>query len=147
MQPPKSALPAGPPRTGLEVVIDRQIPTRFPGTALILEIEFHVTNYDTVEHLLTGVRITGPLYFGRGQPDAEYTKVLHKYGELSERRRGEQLQPRIRAGQTLYAVHVTEFAWDPTGSCPIHPDHQRRLHDLRGTPAFASPGSTNTATP
>ena len=41
-----------PSKTGLEIAIDKQIPTAFPGVGLILEIEFHVTNHDPMEHRL-----------------------------------------------------------------------------------------------
>jgi hypothetical protein len=33
-------------------------------------------------------------------------------------REWERLPPRIKADATVYAVHVTEFAWDPTGKLP-----------------------------
>jgi len=114
---------SAPAKAGLEVVIDDEKPTPFPGVGLLLEIEFHVTNLDPVPHMLRqcmeGSR-TGPFYYGPpiDREDPEHLRFLHEYGRISERRRWEQLPPRVRAGETVRGVYVIRFAWDPTGSLP-----------------------------
>lgn len=106
--------------SGLEVVIDDEKLTPFPGVALIMEIEYHVTNYDPVAHMLR-LKVEGSTFYfappGSGDPP-EHAEVRYVYGTISERRRWEQLPPRVRADETVRAVHVMRFAWDPTGRLP-----------------------------
>ena len=67
------AQPGPSPRSGLEIVITNEVPTPFPGLALILEIEYTVTNHDAMEHMLfMGLR--GQLFFPPTdkQGDPEY---------------------------------------------------------------------------
>jgi hypothetical protein len=118
--PHEKATPSDPVKTGLEVVIDDEKLTPFPGIALIMEIEFHVTNHDPVPHSL---RLSARGSRGYFPPpdradDPEHARVRYAYGTISERRRWEFLPPRIRAGETVRAAYVMEFGWDPTGKLP-----------------------------
>lgn len=106
------------PRSGLEVVITNEVATPFPGRALILEIEYTVTNHDAMEHMLSmGAR--GPLFFPPvdKQGDPEYLEILQTYGRISERRRREA-PPRVRPGETVRGVYVVEFTWNPARYLP-----------------------------
>ncbi len=107
-----------PPKTGLEVVIDDEKPTRFPGVALILEIEYHVTNHDPVPHILRP-RLRGlnptPL---PSASDPEFIKVLREEEAIRGRRRGDWLPRRVQPGETVRGVYVDTFPWDPTGTFP-----------------------------
>ena len=107
-----------PPKTGLEVVIDNEIPTPFPGLAVILEIEYHVTNHDHVPHQLRPA-LRGVEVAPRAQTDtAEYAQVLQAYGVFSERRRRDGLPNRVQPGETIRGVYLHTFAWDPSGRIP-----------------------------
>lgn len=110
--------PGSSPQSGLEAVITNEVPTSFPGLALILEIEYTVTNHDAMEHMLS-VSAQGPLFFppvGK-QRDPEYLEILHTSGRISERRRREA-PPRVRPGETVRGVYVIEFAWNPERYLP-----------------------------
>jgi hypothetical protein len=105
---------------GLEVVIDNERPTPFPGRALILEIEFHVTNHDPVGHPLS-MRLEGgrPFFPPDGDPDdPEYLRISRIHGEMSQRRSQESLPPHVDAGQTVRGVLVNDFGWDPAHDLP-----------------------------
>jgi hypothetical protein len=130
-----------PPKTGLEVAIDRQIPTPFPGVGLILEIEFRVTNHDRMEHsLFPSMQGGSPFYFGpHGANDgAEHIRLQHAFGMISERRRGDELPKSVRPGETVRGVYVIEFDWDPVHKLPdytlIISDGARRF---TARPAYA----------
>lgn len=119
-------------KTGLEVVIDDEKPTWFPGIGLILEIEYHVTNHDPVPHMLKRSlegSITGRFYFPLAdQDDLEHTRFRHEYGRISERRRWELLPPRVEAGETVRGVYIEQFAWDPA---TLLPDYTLIINDGR----------------
>lgn len=112
-----------PTKTGLEVVIDDNKPTWFPGIGIILEIEFHVSNHDPVPHILR-LSLEGssanPWYHrpSGSKEDPEHVRFLHEYGRISESRRWELLPPRVGAGETVRGVHITQFAWDRARRLP-----------------------------
>lgn len=136
-----------PAPTGLEVMIDNEVRTPFPGTGLILEIEFHVTNHDPVPHDLRQSMTGWSLIPLPPMDDPERIRMLHAYGAISERRRAEQLPPRVRAGEMVRAVYVKEFSWDPSGRLPdytlIISDGRR---DYRARPVGAEEGGDALAT-
>ena len=109
-----------PPKTGLEVVIDKEIQTPFPGVGLILEIEFRVTNHDPMEHALFRSMRDAPFQFGpKGTTeDPEQTRLRQAFGVISERRRGDDLPKSVRAGETVRGVYVVEFDWNPARKLP-----------------------------
>jgi hypothetical protein len=114
-----AALAVDPAKRGLEVVIDDERPTWFPGAAVIVEIEFHVTNYDPVSHSLVRRAIRGVSHNPSPPTDSpEYAQVLHTYGMISERRRTDQLPNRVQAGETVRGVLIERFAWDSSGKLP-----------------------------
>jgi hypothetical protein len=71
-----------------------------------------------MEHMLS-LSLQGPLFFPPvdKQHDQEYLEILHAYGRISERRRREA-PPRVRPGETVRGVHVTQFAWNPERYLP-----------------------------
>jgi hypothetical protein len=109
---------ATPALAGLEVVITKEVSTPFPGLALILEVEYAVTNHDTMEHMLS-VSAEGPSFFPPAdkQRDPEYQEILYAYGRISDRRRREA-PPRVRPGETVHGAYVREFAWNPARYLP-----------------------------
>lgn len=116
---------ATPPPTGLEVVIDEENPHPFPGRALILEIEYHVTNHDTSGHRLYPRMRSDPpssLFFPPvdRQREPEYLEILYAYGRISERQIREPLPPQVRAGETVRGVYVAQFAWNPRLKLPYY---------------------------
>jgi hypothetical protein len=107
-----------PPRTGLEIVIEDEKQTPFPGAATVLEIEFRVTNHDPVPHLLR--RSIRGLHRASFPPPDDPTLVAARREEhaINERRRrnGDALPPRVQPGETVRGVYVTTFPWDPAGA-------------------------------
>jgi hypothetical protein len=106
------------PKAGLEIVIEDEKQTPFPGAATVLEIEFRVTNHDPVPHLLrTSIR---GLHRASFPPPDDQALVAARGEEhaIRERRRrnGDGLPPRIRPGETVRGVYVTAFPWDPAGT-------------------------------
>jgi hypothetical protein len=101
-------------------VIDREIPTPFPGIGLILEIEFHVTNHDPMHHTLSRSMRDGPFHFGPpgGSADPEQARLRQTFGVISERRRGDELPRSVGPGETVRGVYVVDFAWDPARRLP-----------------------------
>jgi hypothetical protein len=143
----RSAKPKGPPKTGLEIVIDKELPTNFPGTGRILEIEYSVTNHDPVEHLLRKA-MRGPFMFGSG-PD--YDRVANERWEIEQRRAQREGFPgRVKPGETVRGLYVTAFAWDPTGKFPDYTlviMDERREYKVRphgSAPAVDGLGGTAT---
>jgi hypothetical protein len=116
----KLAEAKAPPKSALEVVIDREIPTPFPGIGLILEIEFHVTNHDPMHHTLSRSMRDGPFHFGPpgGSDDPEQARLRQTFGVISERRRGDELPRSVGPGETVRGVYVVDFAWDPARRLP-----------------------------
>ena len=109
-----------PPETGLEVVIDDEKPTPFPGAAIILEIEFRVTNHDPVPHLLrTAIRGFNRTSF---PPPDDPGLIAARREEQAirdrRRRQGHELPGRVQPGETVRGVYVTTFPWDPTSTFP-----------------------------
>lgn len=134
-----------PSKTGLEIAIDKQIPTAFPGVGLILEIEFHVTNHDPMEHrLFLSMRGGSPFYFGPhvASNDPEHVRLRQAFGVISERRRGDVLPTSVRPGETVRGVNVIEFDWDPVRKLP---DYTLAISDGRreftAQPAYADAGA------
>jgi hypothetical protein len=108
-----------PPKTGLEVVIDDEKLTPFPGMALIMEIEFHVTNHDPVPHSLIRRAIRGISHNPLPSTNApEYGPVLQMYGMIRERRRADLLPNRVGAGRTVHGVFIEMYGWDPSSRLP-----------------------------
>ena len=92
---------------------------------LILEIEYHVTNHDPMEHQLfrrmEGSSGDGPLYFGppNGQANQEHQQFIQDAYRIGERRNREVPVPtRVRAGETVRGVYTAEFAWNPRRTLP-----------------------------
>ncbi len=109
-----------PPKTGLEVVIEDEKPTPFPGAAIVLEIEFRVTNHDPVPHLLRR-SMRGLNWTSFPPPDDPDLIAAHREEQaINDRRRrnGDELPPRVQPGETVRGVCVATFPWDPTGTFP-----------------------------
>jgi hypothetical protein len=106
------------PLNGLEVVIDDERVTPFPGLASILEVEYHVTNHDPVPHYLRRSARGRDFYFPSNESSPEHDRFRSAYAAISERERRELLPSRVRVGETVHGVYVMEFAWDPTGKLP-----------------------------
>lgn len=109
-----------PPKAGLEVVIEDEKQTPFPGAATVLEIEFRVTNHDPVPHLLRrSMRGLNRNSFP-SPDDPDLVAARREEHAIRERRRrnGDELPPRIQPGETVRGVYVTTFPWDPTGTFP-----------------------------
>jgi hypothetical protein len=109
-----------PPKTGLEVVIEDEKPTPFPGAATVLEIEFRVTNHDPVPHLLRkSIRGLNRTSFPPPD-DPDLIAARREEHAIHDRRRrnGDELPPRVQPGETVRGVYVTTFPWDPTGTFP-----------------------------
>jgi hypothetical protein len=112
-------------KTGLEVAIDREVQTPYPGVGRILEIEYHVTNHDPMEHqLFRGMEGNGEnerTYFGPsdGQVDQEHQQFIRDAYQIEERRNREVPVPtRVRPGETVRGVYVARFAWNPRRRLP-----------------------------
>jgi hypothetical protein len=121
-----------PPKTGLEVVIDREIQTPRPGVGRILEIEYRVTNHDPMEHALFRSMegsIDGQFYHGPldGQPDLEHQRFIQEAHRIEEGR-SRDVPGRVRVGETVHGVYVARFAWDP---CRKLPDYTLVISDGR----------------
>ena len=85
--------------------------------AIVLEIEFRVTNHDPVPHLLWSIRGLHQVSF----PPPEDPTLIAAHREeqaIKDRRRrnGEELPPRVQPGETVRGVYVTTFPCDPTGA-------------------------------
>ena len=102
-------------------MIDREVTTPFPGTGLILEIEFHVTNHDPMQHSLFQ-SMRGDSLFHLGPPgpsdDQEEARLRQAFSVITERRRGDALPPSVGPGETVRGVYVVEFDWDPARKLP-----------------------------
>jgi hypothetical protein len=117
---------SAPAKTGLEVGIDGHDPTPFPGIGLILEIKFHVTNHDPMEHRLSqGLRAQGmrdgssPYHGSQGvTDDPEHRQFQHEFDMIWELRGRNVFPQPVGPGQTVHGVYVTEFAWDPVHRSP-----------------------------
>jgi hypothetical protein len=114
-----------PPKAGLQVEIDREIQTPRPGVGRILEIEYHVTNHDPMEHQLyrrmEGSGADGPLYFGppNGQGNPEHLEFIREAARIEERRNRDAPVPgRVRPGETVRGFYVATFAWNPRLKLP-----------------------------
>lgn len=109
-----------PPKTGLEIVIEDEKQTPFPGAATVLEIEFRVTNHDPVPHLmrrsLRGLNRTS--FPPPDDPDLVAARREEYAIRERRRRNGDELPPRVQPGETVRGVYVTTFPWDPTGRFP-----------------------------
>ncbi len=106
-------------------------PTAVPGVGLILEIEYSVTNHDPVPHQLTSRLEAGALYFSpTADPDSEHVRFIQTYGAISQRRERDRLPRRVRPGETVHGVYVTEFAWNPNPSRRL-PDYKLLISDGR----------------
>ena len=107
-----------PPKTGLEIVIEDEKQTPFPGAATVLEIEFRVTNHDPVPHLLR--RSIRGLHRASFPPPDDPALVAARREEHAinhrRRRNGDGLPPRVQPGETVRGVYVTTFPWDPAGT-------------------------------
>ena len=108
------------PRIGLEIVIQDEKRTPFPGAAIVLEIEFRVINHDPDPHLLR--RSIRGLH-RESFPPPDYPALITADKEeqaIKDRRRrdGDELPPRVKPGETVRGVYVTTFPWDPTGTFP-----------------------------
>jgi len=130
-----------PPKTGLEVGIDGQDPTPFPGVGLILEIKFHVANHDLMEHRLSyGLRDGAPPYHGPhgAADDPEHARFRQQFGAIWERRGRNQRPETIAPGETLRGIYVADFGWDPVHRLPLYTlvisDGRR---DFPARPAYA----------
>jgi hypothetical protein len=109
-----------PPKTGLEIVIEDEKQTPFPGAATVLEIEFRVTNHDLVPHLLRR-SIRGLNRTSFPLPDDPDLNAAHREEWAIRDRRhrqGDELPGRVQPGETVRGVYVTTFPWDPTGTFP-----------------------------
>ena len=112
---------SAPPKTGLEVVIDADNPTAFPGVGLILQIEFKVTNHDPMEHTLSRrIESESPVYFGPHgvTDDPEHTPLWQAFGAMWDQQHGAELPRSVRPGETVRGVWVVEFDWDPERMLP-----------------------------
>lgn len=131
-----------PPKTGLEVVIDMEIPTPFPGQALVVEIEYHVTNHDRVPHILRPALRGVNLMPTVPTDTAEYARVLQAYGMISDRRRGDGPPRSVQPGETVRGVYVTTFSWNPNGKFPDYTliiRDERQAYTARPTGAGEDP--------
>lgn len=121
-----------PPRTGLEIVIEDEKQTPFPGAAVVLEIEFRVTNHDPVPHLLRK-SIRGLHHASFPPPDdpalVAARREEHAINER-HRRNGDGLPPRVQPGDTVRGVYITTFPWDPAGTLS---DYTLAIKDERNT--------------
>jgi hypothetical protein len=108
-----------PPKTGLEVVIEDEKRTPFPGVANILEIEYCIANHDPVPHeLRPAIRGVNPAPLGSAD-DPEFMAVLRKEHAIRQRRQLDTPPPvRVQPTETVHGVYVTTFPWDPTGKFP-----------------------------
>ena len=108
------------PRIGLEIVIEDEKRTPFPGAAIVLEIEFRVINHDPVPHLLRrSIRGLHRASFPPPDDPALITAYKEEQAIKDRRRRdGDELPPRVKPGETVRGVYVTTFPWDPTGTFP-----------------------------
>ncbi len=108
------------PKTRLEIVIEDEKRTPFPGAAIVLEIEFRVINHDPVPHLLR--RSIRGLHRASFPPPDDPTLIAARREEQAikdrRRRNGDELPPRVQPGETVRGVYVTTFPWDPTGTFP-----------------------------
>src|SRR6266571_363396 len=132
-RPEAQGIPADPSAvtSGLEVSIEDENPTAVPGVGLILEIEYSVTNHDPVPHQLTSRLEAGALYFSpTADPDSEHVRFIQTYGAISQRRERDRLPRRVRPGETVHGVYVTEFAWNPNPSRRL-PDYKLLISDGR----------------
>jgi hypothetical protein len=113
-----------PSKHGLEVAIDNEVPTARPGVGLILEIEFHVTNHDPMEHQLFRAMEGGPdgmFYFEppNAEADPEHQRFIRDSYVIEERRdRDTPVPTRVRPGETVRGVYVQRFAWNPRRTLP-----------------------------
>lgn len=114
-----------PPKDALEIAIDREFPTPRPGVGLILEIEYHVTNHDPMEHQLSrSMEVYGDdgrTHFGPsdGQADQQHQQFIRDAYQIEERRNREVPVPtRVRPGETVHGVYVQHFAWNPRRRLP-----------------------------
>lgn len=109
-----------PPKTGLEIVIEDEKQTPFPGAAIVLEIEFRVTNHDPVPHQLRrsmrGLNRTS--FPPPDNPDLVAARSEEHAIQERRRRNGDELPPRVQPGETVRGIYVTTFPWDPTGTFP-----------------------------
>jgi hypothetical protein len=113
----------------LAVVIERETPHPMPGVAMILEVDFSVTNHDGTEHLCRLKAVSSDsLYFG---PEVDVPRQRYA---IEERRRNDLLPSRVRSGETVRGFYVGAFNWDPTGRLPSY-DLQItdgwKVHDVR----------------
>jgi hypothetical protein len=119
-----------PPKTGLEVMIEDEKRTAFPGAAIVLEIDFRVTNHDPVPHLLRK-SMRGFNRTSFPPPDDPDLIAAHREEQAVKDRRGrngDDLPPRVQPGETVRGVYVTTFPWDPTG---MFPDYTLVIKDER----------------
>jgi hypothetical protein len=109
-----------PPKTGLEIVIEDEKQTPFPGAAVVLEIVFCVINHDPVPHLLRrSLRWFNQASFP--PPEDPHLIAAHREEQAIKDRRhrdGEDLPPRVQPGETVRGVYIHMFPWDPTGTFP-----------------------------
>ena len=120
-QPAVPAVNPAEAEAGLEVVIDREIPTAFPGAGIILEIEYRVTNHDPMDHtLFKSIQCVSPFHFGPHgiTDDSEDAPLWQAFRVISERRRGDELPTSVGSGETVRGVQVVEFGWDPVHNLP-----------------------------
>jgi hypothetical protein len=106
------------PKTGLEIVIEDEKQTPFPGAAIVLEIEFRVTSHDPVPHLLQ--RSIRGLHRASFPPPDDPTLLGARREERAikdrRRRNGDELPPRVQPDETVRGVYVTTSPWDPAGT-------------------------------
>lgn len=114
-----------PPKTGLEVAIDREFQTPRPGVGRILEVEYHVTNHDPMEHqLFRHMEVNGgdgQNYFPSpdGPGDSGHLELIREAYRIEERRNREVPVPgRVRPGETVRGVYVLTIAWNPRRELP-----------------------------
>lgn len=107
-----------PTRRGMAAVIERETPHPIPGLAMILEVDFTVTNQDERLHAcrLKGVSSSSLFFAPNGrQSDAEYLEVPRRRYSIEEQRRHDLLPSRVRSGEIVRGVYVGAFNWDPNG--------------------------------
>jgi hypothetical protein len=132
-----------PPKTGLEIVIEDEKQTPFPDAAVVLEIEFRVTNHDPVPHLLRK-SIRGLYRVSFPPPDdPDLIAAYREEHAINDRRRrnGDGLPPRVQPGETVRGVYVTTFPWDPAGMLS---DYTLVINDERHASPRARTGPART---
>lgn len=95
----------------LTVTIDKHAKHVIEQKAVILEIDYSVTNNSDAVRKITPVRLDGSFYFP-APDDIEDVEVARIGHEIEERRRRDQLPSEVRPHETAHGVWVATFGFD-----------------------------------